>query len=223
MAIPITTIPAPYRAGLAKIKRLSPVDLESIATALEKAPVAGGLKGLTSAVVQRVPTLKRQDVENILRTLFSLSLLVTDEETPLSENISILSSAMQASSVPDLALSEQERVEFEKRLERLLGIKSVTLASKVQRLGLEYPNIFHDAIILTDMRPVFDKPEDRPVGCAISHTLGITYHEGGEHKEFYVILDADDLQTMKKVLQRAEAKAASVKSFLKLANLPDLS
>jgi len=223
MAISITTIPAPYRTGFAKIKSLSPTDLDSIVTALEKAPTAGGLKGLTSAVVQQVPTLKRQEIESILRTLFSLSLLITDEDTPLSENLSSLSSAMQASGNPNLTLSDQEKVEFEKRLERLLRINAVTIASKVQRLGLEYPNTFHDAMILTDMRPVFDKPEERPVGCTISHTLRIAYHEGGEHKEFYVMLDADDLQTMKKVLQRAETKASSVKSVLKSANLPDLS
>lgn len=191
--------------------------------ALESAPVAGGLKGLTSAVVQRVPTLKRQEIENILRTLFSLSVLVTDEETPLSENLSSLSSAMQASGNPNLALSEDEKVEFETRLERLLKINTVKIASKVQRLGLEYPNTFHDAMILTDMRPVFDKPEERPVGCTISHTLRIAYHEGGEHKEFYVMLDANDLQSMKKVFERAEAKASSVRSILKVANLPDLS
>lgn len=223
MAISITTIPPPYRTGFAKIKRLPAPDFESIVTALEKAPVPGGFKGLTSAVVQQVPTLKRQDVEYILRTLFSLSVLVTDEDTPLSENLLNLTNAMQASGDPDLGLSEEERVDFEKRLERLLGIKSLALASKVQRLGLEYPNTFHDAMILTDMRPVFDRPEERPVGCSISHTLRIEYHEGGEHKEFYVMLDEEDLKTMKKVLQRAEAKASSVKSFLKLANLPDLS
>lgn len=223
MPISITTIPAPFRAGLAKVKALSPTDFAAIVTALENAPIAGGLKGLTSAVVQKVPTLKRQEIENILRTVFSLSVIVTDEDTPFSENLSTVSSAMQASGNPNLALSDQEKIEFEKRLGRLLGLNSVTIASKVQRIGLEYPKTFHDAMILTDMRPVFDQPEERPVGCTISHTLRIAYHEGGEHKEFYVVLDANDLQSMKKVLQKAEAKSASVGAVLKLANIPDLS
>ncbi len=130
---------------------------------------------------------------------------------------------MQASGNPELALSDQERIEFERRLERLLTIRKVALASKVRRLELEYPNTFHDAMIFTDIRPVFDKPEERPVGCSVSHTMRITYHEAGEHKEFYVVMDSDDLETMKKVLQRAETKASSVKSFLKNSNLIDLS
>jgi hypothetical protein len=202
---------------------MSSGDFDSVVAALESAPLAGGMKGLTFHVVQQVPSLKQEDIESVLKSLFSLSVLVTDEDTPLSQNLASLTNAMRASGHQDLALSEQEKIELEKRLERILKVKALTIASKVQRLSLEYPNTFHNAMILTDMRPVFDNPEDRPVGCAIAHTLQITYHEGGEHKEFYVMLDAGDVETLKKVLLRAEIKASSVKSFLKSANLPDLS
>ena len=105
----------------------------------------------------------------------------------------------------------------------MLSLKTVSLSSKVQRLRLEYPNTFHDAMVLTDIRPIFDKVEDRPVGGAITHTLKIEYHEVGEHKQFYVALDAEDLQKMKKILQRAEAKESSLKSLLNDASVPDLS
>jgi hypothetical protein len=185
--------------------------------------MVGGLKELASAVLQQVPSLKRNDIELILRSLFSLSVFLADEETPLSENLSSLSGAMQAIGNPDLALSEDEKVEFERRLDRLLRINAVSVAAKVQRLRLDYSHTFHDAKILTDVRPIFDKPEDRPIGCAIAHILRITYHEGGDHKEFYVALDTDDIQTVKRVLERAEAKAVSLKSVLQAAALPDLS
>ena len=223
VAIAITTIPAPYRPGFANIKRLAPSTFELIASALDKAPLVGGLAELTSAVVQQVPVLERQGVEDILRAVFSLGVLMTDEDTPLSENLSNLSRAMQATGNSDLNLSEQEKPQFENRLERLLTTKSVVISSKVQRLRLEYPNTFHDAIILTDMRPVFDKPEERPIGCTVSHTLRIAFHKDGDHKEFYVMLDDKDLEMVKKAVHRAEAKATSIKSLLKLANLPDMS
>lgn len=223
MAITITTIPGPYRSGFASIKKLSPDTFELLVSALENAPLAGGLKKLTAAVVQQLPVLKQQEIRDILRTVFSLSAFTTDEDTTLSENLANLTTAMQTSGEPDLKLSDQERAAFEKRLEKLLTIKTVAISSKAQRLRLEYPVTFHDAMILTDMRPVFDKPEERPVGCEISHTLQITYHEHGDHKEFFVALDDDDLETIKKAIQRAEAKASSVKSLIKLANLPDLS
>jgi hypothetical protein len=223
VAITITTIPPQYRTGFAIIKKLPPDTFELIASALERAPLAGGLKKLTASVVQHVAVLKQQEIKDILRAVFSLSVLTTDEESPLPENLANLSRAMQSSGEPDLKLSDQESAAFEKRLERLLTIKTVVVSSKAQRLRLEYPATFHDAMILTDMRPVFNAPADRPVGCEISHTLEITYHEHGEHKEFFVALDDDDLETIKKAIQRAEAKSSSVKSLLKVANLPELS
>lgn len=219
----ITTIPAPYRQGLARIKKLSTSDLQSLVTALETAQPAGKVKEIASVVIKRVPTLSRADVESILRTLYSLCVFVSDEEIPLSEHLSELTTAMQASGRPELALSEDERIDFEKRLNRLLNVKAVTISFKVERLRLDYPNTLHDAKILSDIRPIFDKPEERPLGCAIAHTLEIEYHEAGEHKEFYVVLDNDELQKMKRIIQRAEAKAASLKALLKASGLQDLS
>lgn len=221
--MPITTIPAPYRQGFANLKKLTPADLESLVAALEKAQSAGRVKEVTSVVLKRVPSLSRADVESILRTLYSLCVFLSDEETPLSEHLSELTGAMQASGKPELELSENERIDFEKRLSRLLTLKTVVISSKVERLRLDYPNTFHDAVILSDIRPIFDKPEEPPVACAIAHTLEIEYHESREHKEFYVVLDNDELQKMKRIIQRAEAKALSLKALLKATGMPDLS
>jgi hypothetical protein len=221
--VAITTIPAPYRQGFAKIKSLTPADLESLVAALEKAQSAGRVKEVTSFVLKHVPSLSPTDVESILRTLYSLCVFLSDEEIPLSQHLSELTGAMQASGRPELALSEDERIDFEKRLNRLLSLKTVAISSKVERLRLDYPNTLHEVVILSDIRPIFDKPEERPVGFAIAHTLEIEYHESGEHKEFYVVLDNDDLQKMKKIIQRAETKAASLKTLLKATGMPDLS
>ena len=219
----ITTIPTAYREGFARIKKLSPADAEALIGALETVPAPRGLKELASTVVAQVPQLKRGDVESILRTLFSLYVFLADEETPVSEYLSDLVGAMQASGRRELALSDQEKTEFEHKMSRLLGLKTVTLSSKVQGLKLEYPNTFYDAMFLTDIRPIFDKVDQRPVGATITHTLKIVYHETGEHKEFYVALEPEDLQKLKKVIQRAETKEASLKSVLKAASVPELS
>jgi hypothetical protein len=219
----ITTIPASYRGGFARIKRLSSADVETLVAALESVPTPSGLKELTSAVAQRMPNLTRGDAESVLRTLFSLYVFLADEETPLSEYLSDLSGAMRATGRPDLQLSDQEKTDFENKMRKLLTIKKVELSSKVQSLKLEYPCSFYDAIILTDIRPVFDDVNERPVGAAITHMLKIVYHESGDHKEFYVALEAEDLQKLKKVLQRAESKELSLKSLLKVSNVPELS
>lgn len=219
----ITTIPAPYRQGFAKIKKLTQADLDSVVAALEKAPSAGRIKDVAALIAKHVPTLNRADVESILRTLYSLCALVSDEETSLAKHLSELTTAMQVSERPELALTEDEKIEFEKRLSRLLNVKTVLISAKVERLRLEYPHTLHDATIVSDIRPIFDKPDERPVGCAIAHTLEIEYHDSGEHREFYVVLDNEELLKMKRIIQRAETKAASLKTLLKTVGLPDLS
>jgi hypothetical protein len=221
--VAITTIPAAYRGGFARIKRLSSSDVDALVAALENAPSPRGLKELASAIVDKVPSLKRGDAESLLRTLFSLYVFLASDETPLSEYLSDLSGAMRASGRPDLDLSEQEKTDFEEKMRKLLSVKTVELSSKVQSLKVEYPCTFYDTMILTDIRPLFDNVQERPVGATITHTLKIVYHEGGDHKEFYVALEAEDLQKLKKVLQRAEIKELSLKSFLKVSDLPELS
>ena len=219
----ITTIPEQYRTGFAKIRKLSSTDVEAIVAALEKSPPAGGMKEMISTVCERAPGLKKEDVGDIVRTLYSLYFFRADKESPLTEALSELVTAMRATGKESLMLSEDEEKEFQDKMGKLLSLEAIAVASKLEQLRSDYAKTFYTAKILTDIRPIFAKPEQRPVGAAITHTLKIEYHEEGEHKEFYVALDADDLQKMKAVVQRAEAKASSLNALLKASNLADLS
>jgi len=223
--VAITRIPKAYQRGFAKIKELSSSDVEAITASLAKASATstGGLKDLISAVARDMNAMKREDIEGVIKALYSLYVYRVDAETPLSELVSELTHAMLASGEESLALSEEGKGEFENKITKLLSVDTVAVASKVEHLKFEYPNTFRDARILSDIRPIFAKPDERPVGAAITHTLKIEYHGGDEHKEFYVTLDAEDLQKMKKIFERAEAKVSSLRTLLKGANLPDLS
>ena len=218
----ITRIPDVYRPGFVKMKALSPSEVESISDALSKSRPSGGLRGMIVAVGERVPSLTRKEVEDILQALYSLYVYRQDSEGPLSKFVSELIVAMGVSG-KDLTLTEDEKGKFQDTISKLLNIDSLQITSKAQALSQDYACTFYDAKILTDMRPIFAKPEDRPIGVEITHTLKIIYHEGAEHREFYVAMDAEDLEKMKKVVQRAETKANSLASLIKSANLSDLS
>lgn len=87
------------------------------------------------------------------------------------------------------------------KFERLLNIESLNLLSKAKRLQRDGERLYCDAKILSDIRPVFrDRPTVRPNGAVITHTLMLGYHEGGEHKEFHVVLDRIDLELLKDVI-----------------------
>lgn len=220
--MPITKIPDTYRAGLAKIKALSPADASALETALGKAPLSGGFKGLVSTVGDEIPALRGDDLGEILRVLYSLYIYRGDEDAELPNFVAQIMTAMKSSS-KDLALSGEEAVAFQARITRLLGINSLAIASKAEQLRSDFPNTFHSVKIITDVRPIFSKPEDQPIGAAIVHTLKIEYHQGRAHREFYVSLDADELAILKKTVARAEVKASSLISLLKAASLRNLS
>jgi hypothetical protein len=221
--VAITRIPETYRPGFEKIKQLSSSDADALVIALSKAPISGGLKGLTSAVREQVTSLSADDAEAIVRSLYSLYVFRANSDTPLGELVSELTSAMRSTGKPSLAVSEEDRVRFERNISALLSIDTMAVNTKVGLIKTDYPNIFHDARILSDIRPIFGKPDEQPVGGTITHTLKIEYHHESEQKEFYVALDSEDLQKMKAVLQRADAKAASLKSLLKAVGIPELS
>jgi hypothetical protein len=74
-------------------------------------------------------------------------------------------------------------------------------------------------------RPVFGSdPAVRPVGAVLTHTLKIRYHEGDlrDHREFYVVLDSNDLDELRDIIQRAQTKDKSLRELLKSAQLPTL-
>jgi hypothetical protein len=222
VTVAIGRVPDVYRSGFAKIKALSPSEVESISDALTKSPLGGGLRGMIATVSERVPNVARNDVDDILRALYSLYVYRHDSEGSLPTFVSELTTAMGVSG-KELALTEDEKARFQVTISKLLNIDALRIASKAEALRQDYPCTFYDAKIITDVRPVFAEPEDRPVGAAITHTLKIIYHEGTEHKEFFVAMDATDLDKMKGLVHRAVTKATSLALLIKSANLTDLS
>lgn len=220
--VAITRIPAAFRPGFEKIKKLSSEEVESISEALSKSPLRGGLRGAIVTVSAQVPRLTVEDIEDIVRALYSMYLYRRDSDTSLPKFVSELVAAMRSSG-KELTLSEDEKGGFQDAISKLLNINTIEIASKAQELRTDYAITFHNAKILTDIRPIFGKPEDRPIGAAITYTLKIEYHERGEHKYFYVAMNADALGKMKKAIQRAELKASSLASFIRAASLSDLS
>ena len=73
------------------------------------------------------------------------------------------------------------------------------------------------------MRPVFSNDIAAPPRSAvITHTLKFSYHEGVVHNDFFVILDGEDLEALRVVIERAQEKSATLRSMMKTLNLMDV-
>jgi hypothetical protein len=64
--------------------------------------------------------------------------------------------------------------------------------------------------------------KQKPVAAAITHTLNISYHESGDHKDFYVVLDQVDLEEIEKVIKRALVKNETLDQLLSDSGVPRL-
>ena len=197
-------------------------DFVQLTSALRNCPIVARFPLLSSGVASKVKTLNNREIDDILMALFSLAPSLSEPEMPVDKTASELVDAMRASEMEDLKLPPEEEAKFKSRITTLLSIPSVNMSAKAYRVRTDYPNVFRDARILSDVRHVFDKPGAKPIGEIINHTLRIDYRSHGVHKELYVTLDAEDLNKLKRVFERAETKAASLKSLIKSSDVPDL-
>lgn len=225
MAHTITRIPEPYRAGFAKIRTLPSHTVKAFREAIDALPPTGGsLRAMVSSLSVKLPNLSSDDIDAVLKTLHSLYVFrATAPDLSIEDTVTSIVGAMQTSGKEALALSEKDKPEYREKLTLLLESKVLETSSKVDQLKTDYATIFYDAKIITDIRPIFSDPSQRPAAATITHTLKVICHEGGEHKELYFALDAEDLRTLRRVIDRAESKEGSIKEFLKHAQLEELS
>ena len=166
--------------------------------------VADGVSGLTSG-----------EVEDIADLLGSLSAAIASTELSLSELIpSVLEAVGEESD-----LDESELKLLSERLETLLEIDQLGLVAKASSLLADYEHSFCQAKFLTDIRPVFGSVKEPPSAAVIVHTLRIKYHKGGDIEDFYVSMDGDDLQLLKKLIERAESKMETLAATLRNADV----
>lgn len=219
-------IPEGYRLGVSKIRTLNEQDARGIRKALDSVrgvrtpgeptttiqPEDAALSAVTS-----VSKENQADLKKIAEALVALYGVKSVKEISVDEFADDVCDAMESLADQDLRLPHAERAEFKNKLLILLGSEVLGLASKAHDLATEDERMFCQARIITDLRPVFGPTiEDGPKAMVVVHLLKLAYHQGSEkHQQFYVSLDADDLQTMKKLIDRAQAKAKSLKSTIK--------
>jgi len=73
---------------------------------------------------------------------------------------------------------------------------------------------------MTDIRPIFgDDATEVPAAAVLTHMLKIQYYHNGEPNDFFVVLDNLNLWTLRQVIERAEEKAATLRSLIKATDI----
>jgi len=204
-------IPARNREGLTKLLTLPAESFDQFIAGLQ---AQSGTLDLPSQVTDTVaiPEVSKADLDQIVSAVLSVCLVRWMQNVSLDTFVKDVSEAIQ--SFNPLGSSDESK----QRILKILNIEPLTIASKALTIFTDYQRTLHASKVLSDVRYVFrSEPEQEPYGAVIVHLLKLTYHEDGDHKEFFVAMDDGDVAHLKTVLKRAEAKAATLRRKLSLA------
>lgn len=216
-------IPDRHHLGLGRIRTLSDDAVSELVAALRDAAATVRYEHILAAVEPKIQSVSLEDLKEVLQTLIALYLVRAQADVSVQRFTADLITAMQQSGTSALQVSQEDRPRVEKRLTELLDIDPLSTASKATDLLADHARTFCNGRILTDLRPVFRvDPSKPPVGFVVQHTLKLEYHVRGGHEEFYVALDSRDISALRDVVDRAEAKAKSLRALLKQANLTEI-
>ena len=217
-------IPDKFKPGFELLVRIESKTVEKLMAALSQALPFLRIEDLASAVASRVQVLTEEEVGEIMEAVISLYNLRDYSGASIDELTEGISQAFEEDEqLPHI--SEEEKQEFERRLASFLNLDGVlSVTSKAINVVRDHERIFTGSRILTDMRPIFGSDlEKAPAGVAIVHMLKIEYGDlQGEH-EFFVALNAIDLEQLRQQLDKANKKAKSIGMMLNKVNISHLN
>jgi hypothetical protein len=221
-------IPKRYQAGVSEIRKLDPETAQKIRTALDKVFSTKKNEGnivqpsdMAATALTAIPDNSNVDFKALSQALVALYSVKSQLEKPIEEFADEVAHAMELLSDEQLRVPADTREQFTANLITLLNADLFSLAAKAHDLQTDDERTFCSARILTDMRPVFGpRIEDGPKAMVVIHQLKLGYHQGNDkHQQFYVALDAQDLAELKRVIDRAEAKARTLKEAVKATQM----
>jgi hypothetical protein len=199
----ILSIPQEDRAGLTALRKMTEETFAAAIIELERSPDS----------TPALPGFRPEDAETFKSAIDTMYTVRAYSEVSLEEFVADVCEALRVEG----DLSPLEEPKYRERLLRILNIDALIVAAKATLLQNEHEHDFCSARILTDARPIYgDDPTAVPSAMIICHTLKLSYHQGtgGKLQEIYLSLGSRDLEELRTILDRAEAKARSLRAVI---------
>jgi hypothetical protein len=190
--------------------------------ALGAARISAQPNETAAQIADSVPTIPIADLDLIVRTVYSLYYAREFSDVARSRFLDELVDALLE--IQDIGKVTSGNVAaIRERFKRILSVGSLGLLSKASRLQREGERLYCEAMILSDIRPIFgDDIAAGPTSAVLTHTLKLSYHGGEGHRDFFVVLDGEDLTALGEVVDRAKAKDESLRGVLRRTDIQDL-
>lgn len=215
-------IPPEHYGTIGKLLSLSPEAREKLLDELKKTPPKLFLRELVPRLAERTG-INAQEVFEILAFLSHMHRAWAESELEISEFADEFIRALKVVQDPAISPKAYEQAEFPEQIKAFLSLKSLALTAKASRVRIQHQNVFRHSQVLTDFRPIFElNPSDPPAAGTTVHTLKIQFMSNYSEREIFFALDIVDLRHLRKVIERAIKKEASLKAIVEKAGLPYL-
>jgi hypothetical protein len=216
-------IPPKQLGSLQSLATMKEEDFQSLALAIKDTPAALDPTLFFKHVAERVKTIPSQTVEGITEVACAFYHFKQIGSGTISQIMTEIENSAKAEGAGAYQLLLSNLNPLSARLVSLIGLElSLGVTAKALDVMMEHDHVFGHARILSDIRPVFTGGAESIAAAFIIHNLSIHYFHDGDHKEFFVVLDNDDLNTLKEAIARAEQKAEVLKAVFKKASIPYL-
>jgi hypothetical protein len=189
--------------------------LVAFASTLPPLSAPAGLSGVARSAEGKT-SVPAEDVERVFETILNLCNLKNRLNMTGQEVIDAISASM--------ASHEEKWDQAKQAIANLLdsvGDKHpLALRAKAERLATSHQTVFTDAQLFTDVRPVFNSGATEVAEYLVGYTFLIEYIEGDARRTIEFALDSADLARLKRLVERAETKTATLKSAFRQAGWP---
>ncbi len=207
----IRGIPEQHHQGFVVLNELDDETFESELSTLDKAPMSLGIKRLSLAIGTN------DQIEEMLFAVGNLSLVGDRQGGTIEELADDVEGLIESGHIKGL---KTKKPVFRDRLIRLLKSEALYYSSKAINVLQDHEHVFVSGRVIVDWRPIFSRSIDQhPNAGVIVHMMGIHYHDVDQHKEIFMALDDEDLQSLKIAIERAQHKAKAMRSVLSKAGV----
>jgi hypothetical protein len=209
----IINIPRKQYAVLSKLAELSEPQFAELIKGLNEIGASLSPTDFSKHLSENVKTIPADDLSGLVKMLCGLyPAKENHNKTPAQIGLDVKETAVDEK--PQIFPPERAAI-LETRINKLLSIdKAIAITAKAQDVVTEHPRVFCAARIFSDIRPVFSAEADSVSAAVVVHTLNITYHQEGDHKEFFVTMDNADIDELKKAIERSEKKYKVLQSLI---------
>lgn len=215
-------VPESQYPAVRRMLSLTERESDSLATAIQDTSPTLFPQSFASNVAAKLDLDDTEEVVlalvSMYRSLDLLGLSVPDLAGSVAESLAVLDRE-------DLQPPGGNWEDFERRLITFLSAEdTLGTVAKASTLFQQNERTLHEAQIITDIRAVFkDDPAEDPSAAIIFHTFRFSYHEDGDLYDFLLSLSGQDLRNLRTTIDRAEAKANTLKRFLDRSSMTALS